>query len=323
MGTDSTDTVQRVAHLADDGGFDDLTGSGGPVARTRSVTELGGTCDTAPAVPATAELLSLRNAPTLRGGSLIDDVALGDLLANMATQPPAVRGRPNVLADGRVGKFGWKADVPSLVEFMALAFRNEMGMTSLLEPRDEVGVCAANANSPEIDALALQGAAKFINTLDPPVPTAACLTGPGVDIFKSLGCAACHTPSLPGPGARQAIPIYSDLLLHDMGPGLADQFLQGSSTGSEWRTTPLWRVSERTKFLHDGRATSLTDAILAHGGQGQVARDAFAALDDRRKQALLAYLGGILLSTWFRKFANVSEPRFQPSAVSRAGLADG
>jgi CxxC motif-containing protein (DUF1111 family) len=285
--------VRRVGRVRDDGTFDQLLGRGGPVARMHSVTELGGTCDLAPGIPAQAAAVSQRNAMTLRGSGLLDTIALGDVLANMASEPPVVRGRPNVLADGRMGKFGWKADVATLVEFMGAALRNEMGLTNPLEPHDEVRGCSANQNSPEVDALALQAAAKFLNTLDPPAPAAACTSSTGAALFQSVGCANCHTPSLAGPGARQLVQPYSDLLLHDMGPGLADQMRQGSAQGSEWRTTPLWKVSERGKFLHDGRALTLTDAILGHAGQGQAARDAFAALDSASKQALLVFLACI------------------------------
>ena len=153
--------------------------------------------------------------------------------------------------------------------------------------------CAANQNSPEVDALALQAAAKFLNTIDPPAPTAACLASAGAGLFQSTGCADCHTPALPGPGARQMLQLYSDLLLHDMGPALADRTRQGSALGSEWRTMPLWKLSERGKFLHDGRALTVTEAIMAHMGQGQAARDRFVALDNTGKQALLAFLGCI------------------------------
>jgi len=215
------------------------------------------------------------------------------VLANMAAEPAPVRGRPNVLADGRMGKFGWKADTASLVEFMGDAFRNELGLTNPLRPRDEVRGCGANRNSPEVDALALQGAAKFLNTIDPPAPAAACTGSMGAALFQSIGCAACHTPALPGPGARQMLQLYSDLLLHDMGPALADQMRQGSALGNEWRTMPLWKVSERGKLLHDGRALTLTDAIMAHAGQGQAARDQFLMLDSASQQALLAFLGCI------------------------------
>ena len=132
--------------------------------------------------------------------------------------------------------------MPTLVEFMAEAFRNELGSTNSLLPRDEIKGCAANRNSPEIDATALQAAAKFLNTIDPPTPTAGCLASPGAAVFQSIGCANCHTPALPGPGARQMLQLYSDLLLHDMGRDLADNIRQGSALGSEWRA----RVFEYT-----------------------------------------------------------------------------
>ena len=238
-------------------------------------------------------MISTRIAMTLRGAGMIDVIALGDVMANMALQPESVRGRPNLLPDGRMGKFGWKADSPTLIEFMGDAFRNEMGVTNTLRPRDQINGCGANRKSPEVDGLILQGAAKFLNTLDPPAPTAACLASPGAASFQSIGCATCHTPAMPGPGARQALQVYSDLLLHDMGPGLDDGFRQASAMGNEWRTAPLWRVSERGKFLHDGRAKTLTGAILAHGGQGQAAADAFKGLDAAGKQALLSFLGCI------------------------------
>jgi CxxC motif-containing protein (DUF1111 family) len=209
----------------------------------------------------------------------------------VALESADVRGRPNLLADGRMGKFGWKADVPTLVEFMGNAFRNEIGVTNPLQKRDEISACGANRRSPEVDALILQAAAKFLNTTAPPAPTAACLASPGAAVFQSIGCASCHTPSLPGPGARQPVNLYSDLLLHHMGSGLADQLPQGSAAGDEWRTMPLWRVSERSKFLHDGRAATLADAIVAHNGQARGASQAFAALDAATQQALLAFLG--------------------------------
>jgi CxxC motif-containing protein (DUF1111 family) len=90
-----------------------------------------------------------------------------------------------------------------------------------------------------------------------------------------------------------AIFPFSDLLLHDMGPGLADQMQQGSAHGNEWRTMPLWRVSERARFLHDGRASTIVDAIAAHGGQAQQASDAFFGLGNADTMALLSFLNGI------------------------------
>ena len=292
MGVRPGQDVQLVGRIQD-GAFDSLPGTGGPVARLHSVTEFGVVCNLATGVPPQASIVAVRNSMGLRGDGLLDTIALGDVLANMATEPEAVRGRPNILAGGRLGKFGWKAHIATLVEFMGVAFRNQMGVTNPLQPTDEVNGCSANPKRPEVDALALQATAKFLNTIDPPAPAATCTSSSGAALFQSLGCANCHTPSLPGPGARQVVPLYSDLLLHDMGPGLDDHIKQGSAQGNEWRTPPLWRVSERGKFLHDGRAMTLESAITAHGGQGQTASAAFAALDGPAREALLAFLNCI------------------------------
>jgi len=123
------------------------------------------------------------------------------------------------------------------------------------------------------------------------VPDASCTSSTGATTFATVGCASCHTPSLPGPS--RTINLYSDLLVHDMGPALDDQFVAGSASGSEWRTAPLWRASERVHFLHDGRAATIADAIAAHGGQAAAAAAAYAALDPASQQALLAFLGCI------------------------------
>ena len=185
-----------------------LINHGGPVARTHSIAELGVPCGLPTGVPPEANVVSLRNAMTLRGDGLLDDVAPGDVYAIMAAEPDAVRGRPNILADGRMGKFGWKANVATLVEFMGEAFRNEMGMTNPLEPRDEVRGCGANRDRPDVDALTLELTAMFLNANNPPVPSASVFdpTGShppaGQQLFQSIGCANCHVPQLPGPGAR-------------------------------------------------------------------------------------------------------------------------
>jgi CxxC motif-containing protein (DUF1111 family) len=291
MGLLPEQSEQLVGRFRADGSFDDLSGQGGPVARVHSVAELGLMCEAPTGVPAEAAVTSSRNAMTLRGNGLLDTIAVGDILANMALEPAGVRGRPNLLPDGRMGKFGWKADVPTLVEFMGNAFRNEIGVTNPLQTHDEITACNANRKSPEVDALIPQAAAKFLNTTAPPAPTMACLASPGAAVFQSTGCASCHTPTLPGPGARQPVNLYSDLLLHHMGPGLADMLPQGSAAGDEWRTMPLWRISERGKFLHDGRATTLGAAIAAHDGQGRSASQAFAALDATTQQQLVDFLG--------------------------------
>jgi CxxC motif-containing protein (DUF1111 family) len=290
MGAGAETFVTRVAKTTG-GGFDPMDGRGGPVARQFSVESLGRPCGLPTGVPAQATLTSRRSAMTLEGTSLLDFVADGDILKVQAAQPEAVRGRRNILADGRAGRFGWKAQTATLVEFMGEALRDEIGITNPLQPLDLVHGCGADRDGPEADGVPLTALAAFLNTIDPPQPTAATLSSPGASVFNSIGCAQCHTPAFPGPG--KTIRAYTDLLLHDMGPGLADGFEQGAATGSELRTAPLWRVSERAHFLHDGRAATIADAISAHGGQGAAAASAFAALSPSDRQALLDFLAGL------------------------------
>lgn len=110
----------------------------------------------------------------------------------------------------------------------------------------------------------------------------------GRRIFVAVGCAKCHVPSLQGNNGQ--VLLYSDLLLHDMGPGLDDKIVQGEATGADWRTTPLVGLSLRQRFLHDGRAETLRDAILQHGGEGEVVRRRFFELDEQDQQAVYQFL---------------------------------
>lgn len=277
----------RIGRLID-GNFAFLNS---PITRSHSIDELGGHCGLQTGVPPEATVVSPRVTPTLVGNALMDDVSDQSILAAMNAEPAEVRGHPNYLADGRIGRFGWKAHVATLVDFMGGAFRDEMGVTNGVQPKDVVDGCGANKDRPEINTIPLVAAAAFINQIDPPVPSAACLASGGAAKFKEIGCSTCHTPSMPGPG--RTVNLYSDLLVHDMGPGLADGVVMASASGSEFRTTPLWRVSERSTFLHDGRATTLTQAIAAHGGQAAASAAAFGSLSDSEKQAVLDFLGCI------------------------------
>ena len=107
-------------------------------------------------------------------------------------------------------------------------------------------------------------------------------------LFWTIGCAACHTPTLPSDGLD--IPLYSDLLLHDLGPAMDDRVVQGEATGKDWRTTPLWGLGMRGRLLHDGRATNVPDAILAHDGEAAAATKAFRQLTWHERASLLAFL---------------------------------
>ncbi len=290
MGATPATFVTRVGRITG-GVFDPLIGEGGPVARAHSIAQLGFFCGLQTGVPPLANVTSLRSAMTLRGTALIDFVQNRDILTAQAAEPAEVRGTLNVLSDGRSGRFGWKAQFATLVEFMGDAFTHEMGVTNPLVPTDEEQGCGASFLKPEIDAVPVEAVTTFMGTLDPAVPDPTCLASAGATTFASLGCAGCHTPSFPGP--TRTINLYSDLLVHDMGAAMDDQFTAGTATGSQWRTAPLWRLADRVHFLHDGRAANVTDAIAAHGGQGAAAAAAFAALDAPTQQALLAFLGCI------------------------------
>ena len=295
MGVAPDSFVVRIARVTHEAFH--LLPSHGPIARQHSVAELGSPCGIPTGVPPQANATSLRSAMTLRGTSLLDTIRIGNIDQVRLAQPPDVRGRLNVLDDGRFGRFGWKAQTATLVEFIAEAFRDEIGSTNPLAPRDLVRGCGASIDTPKADAAPLTSVAAFLNTIDPPVPTALCLTSQGAAVFASAGCATCHTPTMFGPGNSGAVPTtirpYSDLLLHDMGEHLADGFVQGSATGREFRTMPLWRVSDRRHFLHDGRAATMLDAIMAHGGQASSALAAFIALSPANRQALLDFLNCI------------------------------
>jgi len=107
-------------------------------------------------------------------------------------------------------------------------------------------------------------------------------------VFHAIGCADCHLPSLRA--ADQAIPLYSDLLLHDVGRDLDDSVVQGQARGREWRTTPLWGLGARERFLHDGRASNISAAITSHGGEAEAAVQRFRALTPHDRADLLAFL---------------------------------
>jgi hypothetical protein len=286
MGTVPT-TVVRVGR--DDGtGFDDLSGRGGPVSRARSINEFGFHCNLPTGVPPEANLVSPRSAQTLIGTGIVDSIQDKDLVAVQNAQPAEIRGRFNRTPDGRIGRFGWKADTASLVEFMGDAFRTEQGLTNAVAPNDLVQGCGSNLLRPEVDSLPVHAVTTFMNTLDPPAPSAACLASPGAALFSNLGCAGCHTPSIVSLG--RARNIYSDLQLHDMGGELADGIEQGLATGSEFRTQPLWRVSQRPFLLHDGRATTYDQAINAHGGQAAEAQSGYQLLSPADQQLLFDFL---------------------------------
>jgi CxxC motif-containing protein (DUF1111 family) len=299
MGTEGLATVLRIGRLTG-AGFDPMLGQGGPVARARSVAELGASCRLRPGIPLGANVTSVRNAPALFGLGPIDLVSDETILAQTLLQADGVQGRPNIVLDKdrvpRVGRFGWKAATASLESFVAEAFLNEHGVTSQLAPTDlqpgpanGADRCVGEAATLEDDGTLVAAVTAFVASLPAPRPTSS--RPLGQQVFERSGCAACHRSTLESSGGE--IHLYSDLLLHDMGPALDDAVVQGDATGRDWRTTPLWGLGSRHRFLHDGRATTLPAAIFAHGGEASRSVERFRDLTSDERSDLMSFLASL------------------------------
>ena len=249
-----------------------------------------------------------RVAPSLLGSGLIDDVPEAAILAIADPNDrdgDGISGRPNWVKspDGsrRIGRYGWKASEPSLMGQIAAAFNTDLGMSSPLRP-GPAGDCTAaqrpclkGPHGAGVDAVEVEpplpGLVKQYLRSQPPPPEAE--DAKGRDVFEAVGCAACHLPAVPAPEGG-VIAAFTDLLLHDMGPRLADGIREGEASGEEWRTPPLWGLGEalrsKTGLLHDGRARTAGQAILWHGGEGEPARTRFLALPADGKAALIRFL---------------------------------
>jgi CxxC motif-containing protein (DUF1111 family) len=228
--------------------------------------------------------------------------------------------------DGTITRFGWKAQNKSLLMFAGEAYNVEMGVTSQLFPqeRDETAGCVLNAtpedtsnftstapaNSPQSTGVLsdIEAFADFMRMLAPPAPAPDTpSTKRGRDAFVSVGCALCHTPFLmtgraiasgsstvPSPAlSNQQANLWSDLLVHHMGAGLADGITQGGAGPDEFRTAPLWGVGQRVFLLHDGRTTDLVRAIEAHSSRGSEANriiEQFDRLPGEQRQDIVNFL---------------------------------
>jgi len=220
----------------------------------------------------------------------------------------AISGRVGRDAAGRVARFGRKADQATLGDFLDGAFRLEMGVTTPAHRSESAAGSippvpdgADPAPETEVDDAELRAVVAFVRMLAPPSPVEPqddgqrATVAEGRSLFSSLGCVGCHVPTLQAGRSEisaiegRSVALYSDLLLHDMGPGLEGTCAPGAST-TEWRTEPLMGLRYRRLFLHDGRAGRVIDAVLAHGGEAQAARDRFAALDRVTQEALLRFL---------------------------------
>jgi CxxC motif-containing protein (DUF1111 family) len=265
---------------------------------------------------------SARIAPPMIGLGLLEAIPESAILANA---DPAHRtgdgisGKPNMVWDFTeqrlvLGRFGWKAGQPSLNQQNAHAFAGDLGLTTSLLPNDD---CTQNqpqchrmpnGGEPEISDNIL--ASVLFYTRNVGVPARRQIDAPqvlaGKTLFHEAGCASCHVPSFRTRQdaaqpelANQQIWPYTDLLLHDMGEELADGRSEFQASGREWRTAPLWgigltqTIGGRTDFLHDGRARTLLEAILWHGGEAETAKQIVMTFDAEQRAALLAFLNSL------------------------------
>ena len=256
-------------------------------------------------IPAAATDSGHRTTPDLFGFGLLDAVPDGEILALADPDDrngDGISGRPNRTADGRLGRFGRKAQAATLREFNIDAFVMEMGVTN---PGNQTEQTIAGeplapgidpVPEPEITAQQFDATDAFVRFLAPP-PRGPFSIGAarGALLFRSIGCASCHVPALvtganPNRVLRfQIVRAYTDLLLHDMGPDLADICL-GQALRSEFRTEPLMGLRFASAFLHDGRATTVRQAIELHDGEARGARNRFLRLTEFEKRALEKFL---------------------------------
>lgn len=274
-------------------------------------------------------MLSPRVANQMIGLGLLEAIHEGDILA-LADPEDAdgdgISGRPNWVRNDEagalmLGRFGWKAGNPTVRQQSAHAFTGDIGISTTMTPA-HWGECTANQqkcrSAPDGVQLALGDVEAPDNVLELvtfyarnlAVPARRDLDGQdvlaGKALFYGAGCVSCHTPKFvtrrdaqPEAHAFQLIWPYSDLLLHDMGEGLADNRPEWRANGREWRTAPLWgiglteTVNGHTKFLHDGRARNLLEAILWHGGEAEQARQKVVDMTPGEREALLAFVGSL------------------------------
>lgn len=270
-------------------------------------------------------MLSPRVAPQMIGLGLLEAIPAADILANADPydlDDDGISGRPNVVWSAEfdqpmLGRFGLKAGNPTIMQQSASAFAGDIGISGPLFPAGAGECTAAQTNcqkathgddddrGTEIDAEGMDLVTFYSRNLA--VPERRGGDDPevllGKEVFYATGCTGCHTPSFvthrlidQPEQSFQLIWPYTDMLLHDMGPDLADKRPEARATGPEWRTPPLWgiglteQVSSHTYFLHDGRARSLLEAVLWHGGEAQNQRDAVVNMPTSDRDALIKFL---------------------------------
>jgi CxxC motif-containing protein (DUF1111 family) len=293
----------RIGRLVN-GVFDPLVNLGGGLLQQRAI-DLPGCHLQGEVVPPEATIVSLRNTTPLFGAGLIEAILPETILANVGPSG----GRPNYVYNPdtkamELGRFGWKAQVATLHQFAGDAYLNEMGITNPSFPDENKPQgqpippgCITTAGL-EDDGSGVAAFANFMRFLAPaPRGPVTNQVKTGEQLFGQVGCASCHVPTMmTGPNSvaalsNKSVNLFSDLLLHNVGTG--DGIEQGQANGNEFRTAPLWGLSRRDRFMHDGKSKSIEDAILRHGVDAQNAVKGVAELSRSDYDALLSFLGSL------------------------------
>jgi len=300
--------VTKASRVSDLGICDPLTEMGGPNLRRLVTPAAAASGATAVPIPASSTNAGRFTTPFLFGLGMVEAIDVATLAALADPDDlngDGISGRMGRDAQGRPARFGRKANVATLADFIDEAFRLEMGLTTPGHTDESAagGVPAVApeadlVDDPEVDAATLAATVDFVRFLAPlaPADQGSSAVTRGAELFQSLGCTACHVPDLPTGESdvealsNESIALFSDLLLHDMGAELAGPCTSGAEP-TEFRTEPLMGLRHRIIFLHDGRAGRVRDAILLHGGEALAARDRFNDLDRVTQEALIAYLG--------------------------------
>lgn len=265
-------------------------------------------------------LFSPRVAPAVHGMGLLEAVpeeTIRSIADQQKKDKKGISGRVNMVSGPKgkkmVGRFGWKANVATIEQQVSKAALGDIGITSELEPEENCPAAqtscreALSGGQPEMSAMQLERLIFYNQTLAPPARRDVTdqEVQKGAELFIKAQCASCHQPKMTTGKhiipqlAYQEIQPFTDLLIHDMGPGLADHRPDYQANGREWRTPPLWGiglvnvVNGHSNFLHDGRARNLTEAILWHGGEAENAKNNFVTMNAKERQALLRFLNSL------------------------------
>jgi CxxC motif-containing protein (DUF1111 family) len=302
------------------GHFDPLDGSvphsvnrGGGLLQQRAISLPGCNNLVGEVVPQEATIVSLRLSTPLFGAGLMEAIPEKTILGNTSNG-----GKANFVLNPdtgqmELGRFGWKAQVATLHQFAGDAYLNELGITNpsfpfenlpqgepipqgcdlRLEPQAPAKCDKTSCEDDGSGVTAFENFMKFLAPAEPRRPA----TDQEKKLFNSTGCTSCHVPTMTTGSnsvkalSKQPVNLFSDLLLHDIGTG--DGIEQGLAKGNEFRTAPLWGLSRRDRFMHDGGSNTIEEAILRHGGDALPARKKFEGLPQSERDALLAFLGSL------------------------------